>query len=108
MDSAVALWSNAAPAKEMVDFRNTGPEETGLKLWIGNIAPGTTDEELREFLAKYGVSAIESIEHVPGDGSRPAAALEVAASPEALKKVTQRLNGMYWKGRTLTVQAMTR
>ena len=40
-------------------------------------------------------------------GSRPAAVLDVAATPEALLKVTQRLNGMYWKGRTLVVQTTT-
>ena len=79
-----------------------------MKLWIGNIAPGTTEAELREFLAKYGLTEIGFIEQVEGDGSRPAAVLEVAAAPEALSKVTQRLNGMYWKGRSLTVQAMTR
>jgi len=79
-----------------------------MKLWIGNIAPGTSDEELRQFLAKYGIDTVASIEQVPGDGSRPAAVLEVASTPEALMKVTQRLNGMFWKGRTLTVQSITR
>ena len=78
-----------------------------MKLWIGNIAPGTNDEELRAFLAKYGIDAVASIEHVEGDGSRPAAVLDVAAAPDALMKVTQRLNGMYWKGRTLVVQTTT-
>jgi RNA recognition motif-containing protein len=79
-----------------------------LKLWIGNIAPETTDEELREFLGKYGIATVESIERVPGDGSRPAAVLDVAATTESMMKLTQRLNGMYWKGRTLNVQAITR
>lgn len=79
-----------------------------MKLWIGNIAPGTSDTELREFLAKYGLDTIASIEQVPGDGTRPAAVLEVASTPEAMMKVTQRLNGMYWKGRTLTVQSIAR
>ena len=79
-----------------------------MKLWIGNIAPGTSDEELRALLGKYGVAEIASIQQVPGEGSRPAAILEVAATPESLGKVTQRLNGLYWKGRSLTVQAMTR
>ena len=79
-----------------------------MKLWIGNIAPGTTEAELREFLAKYGLAEIASVEMVEGDGTRPSAALEVPASHEVLQKLTQRLNGMYWKGRSLTVQAMTR
>ncbi len=79
-----------------------------MKLWIGNIAPGTSDTELRELVAKYGVDTIVSIEQVPGDGSRPAAILEVGGTAEGMMKVTQRLNGLYWKGRSLTVQAMTR
>jgi len=24
-----------------------------MKLWIGNIEPGTTDDEIREFVVKY-------------------------------------------------------
>jgi hypothetical protein len=79
-----------------------------MKLWIGNIAPGTSDAELRELVAKYGVDTVASIEQVPGDGSRPAAILEVGGTAEGMMKVTQRLNGLYWKGRSLTVQAMTR
>ena len=79
-----------------------------MKLWIGNIAPGTSDEELRALVAKYGVDTVASIEQVPGDGSRPAAILEVGGTAEGMMKVTQRLNGLYWKGRSLTVQAMTR
>ena len=79
-----------------------------MKLWLGNIAPGTTDDELRAFLEKYGVASVISVEHVASEGSRPAAMVEVAAAPEAVARLTQRLNGMYWKGRSLTVQAMTR
>ena len=81
-----------------------------MKLWIGNIAPGTNDDELRAFLGRYGIEpeAVASISQVASEGSRPAAIVEVAATPEKLNKVTQRLNGMYWKGRSLTVQTMTR
>ena len=79
-----------------------------MKLWIGNIAPDTSEAELREFLGRYGLDNVVSIEQVPGDGSRPAAVVEVAATSEALLQVTQRLNGMYWKGRTLTVQSIAR
>ena len=32
-----------------------------MKLWIGNIAPGTSDEELRAFLARYGIETVASI-----------------------------------------------
>jgi len=79
-----------------------------MKMWIGNIAPGTDDDELRAFLARYGVDAVDSIERVAEDGSRPAAIVEVTTTSDALGKATLRLNGMYWKGRSLMVQALTR
>jgi hypothetical protein len=80
-----------------------------MKLWIGNIAPGTSDEELGAFLEKYGAAAVLSVQHVPGDGTtRPAVMVEISATTEAASRLTQRLNGMYWKGRSLTVQAITR
>jgi RNA recognition motif-containing protein len=79
-----------------------------LKLWIGNIAPETSDDELRELLKKYGAAEISTIERVAEEGSRPAAIVEVVATQEALYKLTQRLNGLFWKGRSLTAQSMTR
>ena len=80
-----------------------------MKLWMGNIAPGTSDEELRELIGKYGGAAeVLSVQHVADDGPRPAAILDIAATSETMFQLTQRLNGMYWKGRSLTVQSMTR
>jgi hypothetical protein len=79
-----------------------------MKLWIGNIAPGTGDDELKAFLARYGIDTVVAIERVEGDGTRPAAMLEVVATSDALGKATLRLSGLYWKGRSLNVQAMTR
>ena len=79
-----------------------------MKLWIGNVAPGTSDAELREFLARYGIDRVDSIQQVEGDGTRPAIVVEVPATADVLNKVTQRLNGLHWKGRALTVQALTR
>ncbi|HTS84304.1 MAG TPA: RNA-binding protein [Usitatibacter sp.] len=79
-----------------------------MKVWIGNIAPGTSDDELRALFAKYGVPEVTAIEQVPGDGSRPAAIVEVAAAQEAVSKLTMRLNGMYWKDRSLIAQAILR
>ena len=47
-----------------------------MKLWIGNIAPGTSDEEVRELVKKYAPSLeCSAIQRVDGDGSRPAAML---------------------------------
>ncbi|HEY8249577.1 MAG TPA: RNA-binding protein [Burkholderiales bacterium] len=81
-----------------------------MKLWIGNIAPETADDEIRALVKKYA-SDLEctSIQRVDGDGSRPAAVLEFAAPPlGALQRVSLRLNGMYWKDRALMVQTIIR
>jgi hypothetical protein len=75
-----------------------------MNLWIGNIAPEVTDEELAEFVVKYGCPRPASIERVPGDGTRPAAVLAFEGNTTAVSQAQLRLNGMYWKGRQLHVQ----
>lgn len=73
-----------------------------LRLMLGNLEPGTSDEELGEFLAKYGFPAWDDLEHVPGDGSRPAVLLTFGnISEKALEKLSQRVHHMFWKGREL-------
>ena len=79
-----------------------------MKVWMGNIAPGTTDDELRALIEKYAGAEVLSVQHVADEGPRPAAILDVAATTEMMFRLTQRLNGLYWKGRSLTVQTMTR
>ena len=80
------------------------------KLWIGNIAPGTSDEEIREFVKKYSPDLeCVKIQRVDGDGSRPAATLEFADTPfGSVEKISMRLHGMHWKGRELFVQTLSR
>lgn len=74
-----------------------------LRLLLGNIEPETSDEELGEFLAKYGFPAWNTIEHLPGDGSRPAVLLTFDGSDErGLDKLRERVHHMYWKSRQLT------
>jgi hypothetical protein len=81
-----------------------------MKLWIGNIAPDTPDEEIRALVKKYAPDLeCTNLQRVDGDGSRPAAMLEFADAPiGALEKVSMRLNRMYWKKRELLVQTIIR
>jgi hypothetical protein len=96
---------NAAPG-DRSDFR----KENRVKLWIGNIAPGTPDEEVRELVKKYAPDLeCTKIQRVEGDGSRPAAVLEFADTPYgSVEKISMRLHGMHWKGRELFVQTVAR
>jgi hypothetical protein len=81
-----------------------------VKLWIGNVAPGTTDEEITAFVAKYAPDLkVKSIQRVEGDGTRPAASIEFVDTPYgSVEKISMRLHGMHWKGRELYVQTMAR
>jgi hypothetical protein len=75
------------------------------RLWIANIAPGTTDDEIKALVAKYSPETMECIEiqHVEGDGSRPAALMTFMGKKfDTLGVLALRLDGMYWKGRTLS------
>lgn len=75
------------------------------RLWISNIAPGTSDEELKGLVEKYAPD-LECFEilRVDGNGNRPAAILSFLHRKLAsLEDLSAQLNGMYWKGRTLWV-----
>ena len=74
-----------------------------MKLWIGNLAPDTSDDEIKELARKYAPDLeCASIERVEGAGTRPAAMLQFPeASRALLEKLKLRLNGMFWKGRAL-------
>jgi hypothetical protein len=77
-------------------------------LLMGNLESDTSDDEIREFLAKYGFPPFDGIEHIPGDGSRPAVLLTFKdADPEALRGFQSRIQGVFWHNRKITVQVMT-
>jgi RNA recognition motif-containing protein len=74
-----------------------------MELWIGNLNPETTDDELRELVRKYTKLEVSQIRREPGDGSRPGAVLQFEEGDrEALYNAQLRLSGMYWKNRTIT------
>jgi hypothetical protein len=77
-----------------------------MKLWMGNIAPNTSDEEIKELVKKYAPDlTCTNIERVEGTGSRPGAMLELAGgSLASFDTLSRRLNGIYWKQRELICQ----
>ncbi len=74
------------------------------KLWIGNLAPDVSDEDLRAFLVKYGFPEPGEIERVGSDGPRPAAtvAFHTKTSSE-LVDLAGRIHDVFWRGHTLNV-----
>jgi hypothetical protein len=78
-----------------------------MRLWIGNIEPGTTDDTLREFIGKYAKGlTVSHIQRIDGDGSRPAALLSFEGDTfESVPTLALRIDGMYWQGRKLTCSA---
>lgn len=78
-----------------------------MRLWIGNIEPGTDDATLREFVMRYakGIS-VAKVQRIEGDGSRPAALLSFDGDTfESVPALALRLDGMYWQGRKLSCSA---
>ena len=81
-----------------------------MRLWLGNIAPGTTDEEIKGLVNKYAAGVTcTGIQRVESE-TRPGVILEFSGeqSGGALQKASQRLNGMYWKERSLVCQTVGR
>ena len=76
-------------------------------LWMTDVDPNATDEEIRDFLVKYGFPPYDAIQHMPGDGSHPAVLASFRDEPaEALRMLATRVNGMFWKTRKLQVHVM--
>ncbi len=78
------------------------------RLLLTNLEPGTTDDEVRAFLDKYGLPACGAIEQVPGDGTRPSVMLDYHdIDPGTLQRYAQRIHHMFWKMRELSAQVMS-
>ncbi len=74
----------------------------------GNVESGTSDEDIRAFLVKYGFPPFDELEHVAGDGSRPAVLLTFKdAAPEALRSLVPRIQDLFWKNRKIHVQVIS-
>jgi hypothetical protein len=76
-------------------------------LLLGNVESGTSDEEIKAFLVKYGFPPFDEIEHMPGDGSRPAVLLTFKdAAPETLRSLQPRIQNMFWNNRKISALVM--
>jgi hypothetical protein len=77
------------------------------RLLLGNLEPGATDAEIRDFLVKYGFPPFDDIEREPGDGSRPGAVVTFSGiDPGRLTTLQDRVHHMFWKKRKLSARVL--
>jgi len=78
-----------------------------MKLWLGNLNPEVSDEELTDFIHRYGCPDPSDIQHVDGDGSRPAVILTFDGPVDEQVSAAQlRMHDVYWKERRLVAQTL--
>ena len=82
--------------------------EIEMKLWMGNIAPDTSYEEIMELVKKYAPElTCTNVQRVEATGSRPGAILKLTGGESGVaEKLSLRSNGMFWKQRALVSQRM--
>ncbi len=77
-------------------------------LLIGNVETGTADDEIKQFLIKYGFPPFDHITHLQGDGTRPAVLLSFDdADTETLSRLQPRVQNLFWKNHTINVQVLS-
>jgi hypothetical protein len=73
------------------------------ELMLSNVEESVTDEEIGEFLIRYGFPQFSTIQRIPGAGSRPSALVIFDnVTADGLRNLQPRVHNMFWKGRTIT------
>lgn len=73
------------------------------QLLLGNLEEPISDEELGEFLTRYGFSQRSAIRRIPGAGARPTALVIFNDMPaDGLRALQSRIHNMFWKNRKIT------
>ena len=68
-------------------------------LMISNLHPDTTEEQVKEFLDRYGCPPFDEIEMQEGDGTRPSVTLTFHSVDEAtLRHFVPRIHDVFWNG----------
>ncbi|MDZ7651758.1 MAG: RNA-binding protein [Burkholderiaceae bacterium] len=73
------------------------------RLWINNLPPDATEDEVAGLLEKYGFPPFDSLAPVPGE--RLAAVLTFdTVDEDLLRRLQPRLHGVYFREHVLNVQ----
>lgn len=80
-----------------------------MKIWIGNLAPGTTAEKVKYLLQKYGLPEPDRVLPIT-DGAGPGMVIEFRADGlddvVKLHELIRRIEGLYWEGRHIVVTTL--
>ena len=76
-------------------------------LFLGNVDIDVSEEEIQEFLARYGFPRFDAIQHFPGNGSQPAVLLSYKESSYALRGLLPRIHQLFWKRRMINALVPT-
>ena len=71
-------------------------------LMLSNLHPDTTEEQVKEFLGRYGFPPFDEIEFQEGDGTRPSVTLTFhSVDDAALRQFVPRIHEVFWNGHKL-------
>ena len=76
-------------------------------LLINQVEDTTTDDDVRQFLVKYGFPSPDGVKRVPSEGDRPAVLVtfEGTTEPE-LQALLPRIHQVFWKNHTISALVM--
>jgi hypothetical protein len=78
-----------------------------VDLFLDNVDTEVSDEEIKEFLMRYGFPPFDAVEHVSGDGAHPGVLLTFNdALPEALHLLQSRIQNVFWKNHRINAMVM--
>jgi hypothetical protein len=79
-----------------------------MKLWISNLPPNKSDEDVHVFVRKYAQVEIDAMTRIDGDGSRPGVLIDIGGPTQLmLSGIQGRLNQMLWDQHELAVHIMS-
>lgn len=78
-----------------------------VDLLIANVEDNTSDDEIKEFLIRYGFPPFDQAQRLPGTGAHPAVLVTFNDLDEAtLRTLQPKVHNMHWKGHTITARIM--
>ena len=78
-----------------------------MKLWVRNVSPDVTGDELNSLLRRYGAPRFDTMTAVANDDSRRGVVLTFDnVNALVLYQLARRLDGLFWKEHGLRVHVL--